>query len=259
MSRGRKAWSSETEDFFCCHGTLVQANASFDRGIYYQIREGEGLAVSQFFNSTLKTSINDTTVDVKQVIDTLSGNRLFTSSVTYGQAVTDVTAVYPHNPNTLRVILDIAAERAVSFELKIRVPFWIKGEPVLYVNDEKQTLSVNEGWISVTRNWNRDKVIFEFKKGITTWPLPDRPDTTAFLYGPVVLAGLCDEEIRLEGDIANPEQFIVHDNEREWGMWMNTFKTTGQMRNNRMVPLYKIGYEPYMVYFPTVNNPKKQP
>ena len=30
----RKGWSPEKADFFCCHGTLVQANAASTEGLY---------------------------------------------------------------------------------------------------------------------------------------------------------------------------------------------------------------------------------
>jgi DUF1680 family protein len=247
---GRKAWSSETEDFFCCHGTLVQANASLDRGIYYGIGEHEGLAVCQFFNSSVKTTLRGTELELRQRIDTMSGKDLFAGSVTGLQDLHIDTGAYPHNPGILKPIFEIVCEKPVSFELKIRVPFWIKGEPVLRVNGEKQDCRAEGGWITLNQNWSRDKVALEFKKGVSLWPLPDKPDTAAFLYGPEVLAGLCDEEIRLDGDPAKPEEIVVPDNEREWGLWMHTFKTTGQARNIRLIPLRQVGYEPYTVYFP---------
>ena len=247
---GRKAWSSETEDFFCCHGTLVQANASFDRGVFYRVGEDEGLAIGQFFSSSVKTRLRNTTVNVRQWIDTLSGRERFTNSATYGQGINDATTCNPHNPDLLRVYVEIAPEKPVSFELRVRVPFWIVGEPVLQINGKKQAAKAVDGWIVIKREWNSDTVVVDFKKGISAWPLPDRQDTVAFLYGPVVLAGLCDEEIRLTGNPGKPSEFIVHDNEREWGVWMNTFKTTGQAKNIRLIPLHQIGYEPYTVYFP---------
>ena len=74
---------------------------------------------------------------------------------------------------------------------------------------------------------------------------------TAFLYGPVVLAGLCEEERMLHvPDASHPEQILVHDNEREWGSWKSTFRTQGQERGIRFIPLYEVGYEPYSIYFP---------
>ncbi|MDR0472743.1 MAG: glycoside hydrolase family 127 protein [Treponema sp.] len=246
---GQKAWASETEDLFCCHGSLVQANACFDRGIYYHIGKGEGLAVCQFFNSSTKTKINGTTVNLKQTIDNFTGVNFHDLNI-LAQVGENVANTNPHNPDAFKTVIQIETEKSLSFELTIRVPFWIKAEPVLYINGEKQTASQKDGWIAINRNWNKDIVTVEFKKGISTWPLPDKKDTMAFLYGPVVLAGLCDEEIKLIGDPSKPEQFIVHDNEREWGAWMNTFKTSDQAKNIRMIPLSQIGYERYTVYFP---------
>lgn len=74
---------------------------------------------------------------------------------------------------------------------------------------------------------------------------------TAFLYGPVVLAGLTDEERTLHvPDLFRPEQILVLDNEREWGSWKSTFRTTVQERGIRFIPLHDVGHEPYSIYFP---------
>jgi DUF1680 family protein len=247
---GQKAWSTETEDFFCCHGTLVQANASLDQGIYYTHAEGSGIAVAQFFSSALDCEINGIPVKLSQQIDTLTGMEKFSGSATGIQAVNRICNANPHNPGILKTVLSVSAEKPAAFELKVRIPWWIKAEPVVCVNGEKTAPKNREGWISIEKTWNSDTVEVEFKRGISAWPLPDKKDTLAFLYGPVVLAGLCGEEIRLEGDPEKPEEIITADNEREWGVWMDSFKTTGQAKNIRMLPLYRIGYDPYTVYFP---------
>ncbi|MDR2746584.1 MAG: glycoside hydrolase family 127 protein [Treponema sp.] len=247
---GRKAWASETEDFFCCHGTLVQANAALDRGIYYLSEEGPSIAVAQFFDSALSCAISAVPVKLSQRIDTLTGMKNFGGSDTGIQALGKSPIAYPHNPGILRTVISVDAEKPLNFELTIRVPWWTKLEPVLYVNGEKTAPIIREGWVSITKTWNRDTVILELKRGVRAWPLPGSKDTIAFLYGPVVLAGLCGEEIRLTGDSAKPEEIIAGDNEREWGVWMDSFKTTGQARNIRLLPLYRVGYEAYTVYFP---------
>jgi DUF1680 family protein len=247
---GRKAWATETEDFFCCHGTLVQANASLDRGIYYQSAEGPSIVVAQFFNSSLESSVSAVPVKLSQRIDTLTGMNDFTGSDTGIQALKKSPAAYPHNPGILRAVISIGAEKPVGFTLMIRVPWWVKAEPVLYINGEKTAPLIREGWVSIERIWHSDTVILELKRGISAWPLPGSKDMTAFLYGPVVLAGLCEEEIRLDGDPAKPEEIITADNERKWGQWLDNFKTVGQAKNIRLIPLYRIGYEPYTIYFP---------
>jgi DUF1680 family protein len=247
---GRKAWAGETEDFFCCHGTLVQANASLDRGIYYQSEEGPSVAVAQFFDSDLECRVSGVPVKLSQRIDRLTGMKNFSGSDTGVQALGKCPNAYPHNPGILRTIISVNTEKPLSFTLMIRVPWWIKAEPVLHINGEKTTPVIREGWVFIGKAWNSDTVVLELKRGISAWPLPGDKDTVAFLYGPVALAGLCGEEIRLEGDPAKPEEIIAGDNEREWGVWTDSFKTTGQAKNIRLLPLYRIGYEAYTVYFP---------
>jgi hypothetical protein len=74
----------------------------------------------------------------------------------------------------------------------------------------------------------------------------------AFMDGPVVLAGLCDEERTLCGDTDHPETILVPDNEREWRGWKPGYRTRNQARGIRFLPLYEIVDERYTVYFPVV-------
>ena len=69
------------------------------------------------------------------------------------------------------------------------------------------------------------------------------------MEGPVVLAGLCEEERELYGDRNHPDELLIPDSERQWGSWVTSYRTKGQDRNLRFVPLYDIGYEKYNVYF----------
>ena len=80
-----------------------------------------------------------------------------------------------------------------------------------------------------------------------TCPIPDAPDCVAFMDGPAVLAGLCDEERTLYG---RPEEILVPDNEREAGRWQQTWRTRHQPANFRFVPLHEIADERYTIYFP---------
>lgn len=77
-----------------------------------------------------------------------------------------------------------------------------------------------------------------------------RTDTVAFLDGPVVLAGLCQEERTLYGDCENPVSLLVPRYERRWQEWTGYWKTTDQPVNINFIPLYQIGNQPYTVYFP---------
>ena len=72
----------------------------------------------------------------------------------------------------------------------------------------------------------------------------------AFMDGPVVLAGLCDEERTLYGDRERPETILAPDNEREWWFWRPGYRARGQERGLRFLSLYEIRDERYTVYFP---------
>ncbi|MFN2131179.1 MAG: hypothetical protein ACK2VD_11685, partial [Anaerolineae bacterium] len=71
-----------------------------------------------------------------------------------------------------------------------------------------------------------------------------------FMDGPVVLAGLCDEERTLYGDVSDPASLLVPDNEREWGTWLGGYRVRNQPRGLRFLPLYEVTDQHYAVYFP---------
>ena len=70
------------------------------------------------------------------------------------------------------------------------------------------------------------------------------------MEGPMVLAGLCDEERRLYCEQENPPSLLVPDCEREWANWLCSYRVQGQEGGLRFKPLCEIVDEPYTVYFP---------
>jgi len=127
----------------------------------------------------------------------------------------------------------------------------VKGEPSIIVNNEKEEITGRPpAYHTIRRTWHRDRIHIEFRKALTASPLPDKPDTVAFLDGPVVLAGLCDEQWVLVGDAKRPGTMLIPDNEREWGVWKGGYRTLNQDFSFRFIPLYEVHSEPYTVYFP---------
>jgi DUF1680 family protein len=247
----RKAWASPKGDFFCCHGTLVQANASLNRGIYYigKNEKHPSLAICQFFDSSVAFAAGGVSFKLEQHINTLSGSTHLSSDSTGVQAVNKMAMDIPHNPQCQRCEFKITGKGSAAFELKIRLPWWAKGTPALNINGKKEKPLIADGFIVIKKTWANDAFYVDFQKSITAWPLPDKKDTVAFMYGPVALAGLTDEEIVLKGNLSKPEDILAHDNERDWGNWMNTFKTVNQEKNIPFIPINAVGYEQYTVYF----------
>lgn len=235
-----KRWGTPTDDFWCCHGTLVQAQAMYASAIYYQ--DAEGLVVSQYIPNTLAWTWDGVKVKVS--------------------LAEDLQLDRARRPENVAYTLTVVCERPVEFALKVRLPWWINGSAEVSVNQHAQLLSTGaSSWVTVRQKWSTDTVSICLSRRLTACPLPDDPQTVAFMEGPVVLAGilgsapekdsreLIDEKL-LVGDPDAPEALLGLDNEREWGNWRMGYRTRGQAQNIRFMPLYEVSDERYQVYFP---------
>ena len=226
---GRKKWGTPTHDFWCCHGTLVQAHTAHNAYIYYG-REKE-VVVSQYIPSRLTT-----TVDGKQV----------TLAMEF-----DTEAEVSHRPERWAIDIAVTCDGPTEMDLKLRVPDWVRDHPTVLLNGERQTVEQpSPRFYSLSRTWHTDSVRVELPKRLTSSAIPDEPGTVAFMDGPVVLAGLCETEHTLRGDKDEPGAMLLPDNERKHGRWLTGYRTTGQERGIKFKPLHEIIDEPYTVYFP---------
>jgi len=229
-NESRGGWSTPTNDFWCCVGTLVQAHTMHTEGIYYE--DEDGLVVCQYIPTSLSWARLGVHLD--QTLDAQANKR--------------------QRPECLAVNLQLTCERPAEFAVHIRLPWWLAGEPRVVLNGEPQPSSARKaGFLSIWRTWESDRLHVELPRKLVRCPLPDEPDTVAFLDGPIVLAGLCGEERALSGDRNVPESLLAPDNEREWNTWLTAYRARAQERGLRFVPLYQICDERYAVYFPVYN------
>ncbi|MCX7683358.1 MAG: glycoside hydrolase family 127 protein, partial [Anaerolineae bacterium] len=234
----KKIWGTPTEDFWCCHGTLVQAHTLHNAYVYYQ--DAEGLAVCQYIPTTLEWEWGGVPVTVRQDFDT--------EASTSRPREPDGAV---HRPQRWVVALAVRCVQPATFTLKLRLPWWLGGQAQVTVNGDPVPVSVGPStFVEVRRTWQEDTVRVVLPKALSACPLPDEPDTVAFMDGPVVLAGLCDEERVLYGDKERPETILAPDNEREWWFWRPGYRARNQERGLRFAPLYEIRDERYTVYFP---------
>ena len=236
----KKTWGTRTTDFWCCHGTLVQAHTLHDRYVYYT--SGGNVFVAQYIPSILAWSTGGTAVRIQQSFDSESSNM---SAVHLGDG-----SVRRPDQWTVRVQVDCASP--AEFSLNLRLPDWLAGRARIEVDGAPVPgASKQPGFQILKRVWSRNTVLARFPKKITVSPIPDMSNTVAFLDGPVVLAGLCDEERALTGVIRDPSTMLTPDREREWGTWLTgQYRTVNQDRGFRFIPLYEVTDEPYTVYFP---------
>jgi len=215
-----KHWGTPTDDFWCCHGTLVEAHAMHGHSAYFE--DADGLIVSQYMPSELRWAPAGATVRVSQT----------TRARQFQQMAVDLT---------------ISCDRPTEFTLKLRLPSWVCGEPVIEVNGQRQSGPFpTSGFHSIRRVWTEETISVALPRRVTSVSLPGDPSMVAFMDGPVVLAGLCDEELTLRGDKDTAERLLrPHDRSRRW-----EYRTDNQTHNIHFVPLYEVREEPYTVYFP---------
>ncbi|OCT12748.1 hypothetical protein A8709_30355 [Paenibacillus pectinilyticus] len=255
-----KKWGSATQHFWCCHGTLVQANASYDQQIF--MKDKEGVAVCQWLPAKVNLKLDETSITISLKQDGQYGiYPLNNWNVTGMTAITkiDMPPIPVHRPDRFTYSLTITCDTDTEFTLKLRVPKWVKDEPIIYVNGVHLTdLVRSKSFIAIRKAWsNGDIVQIEFPKSLTTEPLPGAEDMVSFMDGPIVLAGLIDCEHRLVGNPSLPETMLVADRERNHSWWnVGYYRTKGQDKGIRFIPLYEIKDETYTVYFPVDQVPQ---
>jgi len=278
LAAGSKiAWGNETDHFWCCHCTMVQANASFNDAIFFSegdvnfqesyanfhesdtnFREGDTIRIAQYLPAEFTSEISGVVIKIRQEICNQAGKKLGNHAVDR-----DIK----RRPDSLSMKYTIKGGGQV-FTVKFRKPEWLVGDVSLHINDEEITeimaenranedlinMVFEEDHISVTRKWSDDTVSLVLPMGLRAIALPDRTDTVAFQYGPVALAGLCAEERTIYGDINNPDSFMAASDERWWNRWRMDWRTVEQPVNFPFIPMYDIGYKTYTVYFPVRKN-----
>jgi len=232
-----KRWSTPTETFSCCLGTMVQAHTRYESSIYYE--NDDGLVISQFIPSRLVWRRDGMEVRVELRLD-----KLLTSL---------------DEPRRLGFTLELDCQRPAAFALQIRLPDWRSGPPSIALDGSPHE-PVLEGsdapvdWICLRRTWEgRQSVQVEIPRRLTASPLPDAPEMVAFLDGPLVLAGLFDRETVLEGDPEEPESILSLVHELEWYRGRQGYRTRVTPHGVRFLPLFEIRDEPYAVYFPVIS------
>jgi uncharacterized protein len=227
-----KKWGSPTEDFWCCHGSLVQAHAAHGSCAYYQT--AEGLAVCQYIPTEITFAPDGFQIRISQDFDRQTGST--------------------ERPDSMKAEFTIDADKPYAFPIDFRIPWWAQAGSAISINGEEQDLKLKAGaFCRLERQWHHDRVIVSFVRKLTTCSLPDVPNENAFMYGPLVLAGLCEDERVLTGDIRAPETMLTPDAEREWATWKGGFRTVGLDHGFRFLPLYEICEDSYQVYFPIRN------
>ena len=236
----RKKWGSKTRDFWCCFGTMVQAQTLYPELVWYT--DGKDVTVSQYFPSEAELNLKCGKVQVCQTVhmknydnqvlfDEHSGGRVSRWSIRF----------------------TVKSEGKGKWALRLRVPGWIAGEPTVSVNGKDEKATIKEGYIVLNRKWGEEETVdVFFPSEVRFEKLEGAEELVCAVEGPIVLAGLTDHDGGIEGNLNDPESILLPELSHTYGAFVwtqNTYLTRKQKENFRVVPLYEITDEKYTVYF----------
>jgi DUF1680 family protein len=236
-----KLWGSPTEDFWCCHGTLVQSHTRHSSLIFYEA--GSDIVIAQHIASTFATERDGMPVTV-----TLERRE---TVARMGPEANAAAAGARRRPQSWGTVLTVTSDAAVT--LRVRIPSWVVGAPVITVDGVAMDSRAVDGFVELRHGGGISHYELTLPLAMRAAPIPDEPTTVAFLEGPILLAGLVDAEVALTGNSAHPEDLLVPDNERQWGQWLGGYRAIGQQKGVRFIPLHEVVDQRYSVYFPILN------
>jgi DUF1680 family protein len=235
-----KTFNTEDQSFWCCTGSGVEEYSKLNDSIYWH--DSEGLFVNLFIPSELNWV--DKGFHLRQ--DTK----------------------FPEQQSTTFLV---TANKPVPLAMRLRIPSWLKSAPTVKINGRALEASASPGsYLTLSRTWKTgDRVEMELPMHLSVEAMPDAPQTQAFLFGPVVLAGDLGSEGLTEKMIVGPNAPRIPRSPRSPEIEIPTFRasgndpaswikpgdkalafhTTGQQKDVALEPINSIFDKRYSVYW----------
>ena len=233
----RKKWGTKTRDFWCCHGTMVQAQTLYPELVWFT--DGDKITAAQYIPSEFTAEMNGANVTVSQT----TGMKYYNDQAFFDEK---------DDGQMSRWLLkfSVKCDKPVRFTLTLRVPEWAKGVE-LEVNGKNTAAPVKDGWLDITADWQNDSVQVFFPSELRAETLPDMPELMSVVDGPIVLAGIIGSDCGITGADKLNEQFMPQ-MEHTYGTFpwrQNSCRTRNQPQSVMFRPLYEVTDEEYTVYF----------
>lgn len=233
----RKKWGTKTRDFWCCHGTMVQAQTLYPELVWFT--DGDKITAAQYIPSEFTAEMNGANVTVSQT----TGMKYYNDQAFFDEK---------DDGQMSRWLLkfSVKCDKPARFTLSLRVPEWAKGVE-LEVNGKNTAAPVKDGWLDITADWQNDSVQVFFPSELRPETLPDMPELMSVVDGPIVLAGITGSDCGITGADKLNEQFMPQ-MEHTYGTFpwrQNSWRTRNQPQSVMFRPLYEVTDEEYTVYF----------
>jgi DUF1680 family protein len=237
---GQVIWGKPTENFWCCHGTLVQVHMLHATGVFYQ-QEG-ALLIAQYRPVRAQQVLDgqDVSVEIRE-----DYNFPYSLRSPIPRAI---EASYPPLHGR-RYIIKVVSTQDVEFELKLRVPDWVVGPAKISIDGIEQEIAENSGVISFRRIWNQNEIVVEFGCVITAHPLPDDSRRVAFRDGPDVLVGLTSNDSLPVSTAAEALSLLRYESRKAHATQQIYYELQGMGGSISMIRLCDLRDEVYTMYF----------
>jgi hypothetical protein len=143
------------------------------------------------------------------------------------------------------IFITIAGGTAVT-TLRIRVPAWTAGTPVVRLNGTVLHGAVSGGWVEVHRLWRtNDTLQVTLPMQVTMESAPDQPSVRAVTYGPYVLSGVYPSDPGPALPLLDPASV------RQTQADPPAFTATADGKPVTLIPVAQAAHEYYTVYWQT--------
>lgn len=230
-----KKWSSKRRDFWCCSGTMVQAQTIYTSLIYFK-DDNEGLiSVDQYINSAASFEINNQKVSISQDVD-----MDYCTGALFGE-----NDQHTNVKSRWSFVFRINSESEVT--IRFRIPAWADG--LVYINSEE--IRTDEEYYSITRCFENEEIHISFVAKLTSSSLSDGKNVVALSDGPIVLAALNEEgkSFCLGGEA--PENVLSPFIEHTYAAYpwqQSSYHAHSANGETVFVPLYEVKDEMYTLY-----------
>lgn len=147
----------------CCHGTGLESQMKYTESIYFE--DEDSVYINLFIASNLQCI--DKKLEIEQQVEESSPEQV-----------------------TIKVM-----GSGASLSLKIRRPYWSKGEPVVKLNGENINVPIDtNGYLVIEQNWLKEELQIYFPCELRIERAKDRTDLGTFAYGPYVFAEISDNK-----------------------------------------------------------------
>jgi hypothetical protein len=238
----QRVFGTPCDAFWCCTGTGAESYSKLADSIYFH--DADSLYLNLFIPSRVAWTEKDVAVEQR--------------------------TAFPEEAGTTLVV---NLSKPAEFALKLRIPAWAGTGVRVMVNGEPFEIPNAPGrWMTVKRLWNDgDQVHLDLPMCLHTAPMPDDPSLEAFMFGPIVLAGVLDDQPDRPPVIANEPITPMPDAEKAKKAWYFlaetaddlswlkpvdgrplTFVSEGQPFTITFKPISTIVGERYGLYWPVV-------